>query len=51
MLNKLIGFLSYQVTAASKLDACILQCLSPLFGPSLAKVNVYGHPFIGIGST
>ena len=46
MLNKLTYLLSYQIIAASKLDACILQCLSPLSGPSLAKVNACGRPFL-----
>ena len=46
MLNKLTYLLSYQIIAASKLDACILQCLSPLSGPSLAKVNACGNPFL-----
>ena len=46
MLNKPTSLLSYQVNAASKLDACILQCMSPLSGPSLAKINAYGHPFL-----
>jgi hypothetical protein len=46
VLNKLTSLLSYQVTVASKLDVCILQCMSPLSGPSLAKVNACGHPFL-----
>jgi hypothetical protein len=46
VLNKLNGLLSYQITATSKLDACILQNMSPLSGPSIAKVSVCGHPFL-----
>ena len=46
VLNKLNGLLSNQVNVANKLDVCILQCMSPLSRPSLAKVNAYGHPFL-----